>query len=53
MKNSKLFAVAKGCIDAGMHLKQNIEFDITRIKGLHISKEIENKVDEIKNKILQ
>lgn len=53
IKNSRLFAVVKGCTDAGMHINQNIEFDENRIKGLHINKEIEGKLNEIKNKILQ
>lgn len=38
IKGSIIFAGAKGCIDFGLKLKSNIEFDEERLSGKHISK---------------
>lgn len=38
IKGSIIFAAAKGCIDLGLKLKSNIEFDDDRLSGKHISK---------------
>ncbi len=37
IKNSVIFAAAKGCIDFGLKVKANIEFDEDRLSGKHIS----------------
>lgn len=37
VKNSLIFAAAKGCIDSGMKLRSGIEFDESRLSGNHIS----------------
>ncbi len=37
VKNSLIFAAAKGCIDSGMKLRGSIEFDESRLSGSHIS----------------
>ena len=50
---SRLYSALKGCIDAGLKIAHNPKVfpPEDRIKGLHISKEIGDKFEEIKKKI--
>lgn len=50
---SKIYAALKGCIDAGLNIPHNPKIFPTeeRIKGGHISKNIEKKFEETKKKI--
>ncbi len=37
VKNSVVFAAVKGCVDGGLNVKSNIEFDESRLSGKHIA----------------
>lgn len=42
IKNNVIFAAAKGCIDGGLNVRGNIEFDESRLKGEHIKEFVES-----------
>jgi len=50
---SRIYSAVKGCIDAGLNVPHNdaIFPPEERIKGLHISKEIEKKFEDVRKKI--
>ncbi len=53
-KGNRLFAVVKGCIDAGMQIKANAVFpDAERIKGKHINDAVQRTFEEIYEKLKQ
>ena len=53
-KGGRMYALAKGVIDAGLilHVDESMFPSEDRLKGKHISEEIEKSVEEVKNKIL-
>ena len=54
VKGSRIYALLKGCIDAGLnipHSKDILPIE-DRIKGKHIEKFDANKFEEVKNKIM-
>ena len=53
VKGSRVFAALKGMLDAGLSIPHGdgIFPSEERIKGLHISEELENLFDEVKGKL--
>lgn len=52
-KNSKLFVVVKGFVDAGLSVRHKIEPNMEGINGHHISKGVEGDMNQIKNSIIK